>query len=213
MDDLKETFNTLCKYNMKLNPAKCIFAVTLRNFLGFMVSQRGVEANPDKVKATIEVKSPKTMKEVQNLIGKVATLNRFVFRATDKCMPFFKVLKEAFQWNDECEEALAKLKEYLTKPPLLSPSVMGEKLFLYLAVSNTVVSSALIRKEGNVQKLVYYTSQTFQGAKASYPRMEKIAFALLVASRKLHPYFQAHPIVVMTDQPIRKTMNKIDATG
>ena len=89
---------------------------------------------------------------------KVVTLNRFVSRAIDKCMPFFKVLKKAFQWTDECEEALAKLKEYLMKPPLLSPSMMGEKLYLYLAVSNTAVSSALIREEGNVQKLVYYTS-------------------------------------------------------
>ena len=86
-------------------------------------------------------------------------------------------------------------------------------MFLYLAVSNTVVSSTLIREERNIQKPVYYTSQAFQGAKASYPRMEKIAFALLVASRKLHPYFQAHHIVVMTDQPIRKMMNKIDAAG
>ena len=84
------------------------------------------------------------------MIGKVAALNRFVSRATNKCMPFFKVLKKAFQWNDECEEALAKLKEYLMKPPLLSPSVMGEKLFLYLVVSNTAVSSALIREKGNV---------------------------------------------------------------
>ena len=86
-------------------------------------------------------------------------------------------------------------------------------MFLYLAVSNTIVSSTLIREERNIQKPVYYTSQAFQGAKASYPRMEKIAFALLVASKKLHPYFQAHHIVVMTDQPIRKMMNKIDATG
>ena len=86
-------------------------------------------------------------------------------------------------------------------------------MFLYLAVSNTVVSSTLIREERNIQKPVYYTSQAFQGAKASYPRMEKIAFALLVASRKLHPYFQAHHIVVMIDQPIRKMMNKIDAAG
>ena len=90
---------------------------------------------------------------------------------------------------------------------------MGEKMFLYLAVSNTAISSTLIREERNIQKPVYYTSQAFQGAKASYPRMEKIAFALLVASKKLHPYFQAHHIVVMTDQPIRKMMNKIDAAG
>ena len=128
-------------------------------------------------------------------------------------MPFFKVLKKAFQWTDECEETLTKLKEYLTKPPLLSPLVMGEKLYLYLAVSNTAVISTLIREEQKVQKLVYYTSQAFQGAKANYPKMEKIAFALLVTSRKLRPYFQAHSIVIITDQPIRKTMNKIDAIG
>ena len=73
-------------------------------------------------------------------------------------MPFFKVLKKVFQWTNEYEEALAKLKEYLTKPPLLSPSVMGKKLYLYLVVSNTAVSSAQIREEGNAQKPVYYTS-------------------------------------------------------
>jgi len=136
---------------------------------------------------------------MQSLTGKVTTLNRFISKAIDKCMPFFKVLRKAFQWTDECEEALAKLKEYLTKPPLLSPSVMGEKLYLYLVVSNTVVSSALIREEGNVQKPVYYTNRAFQGAEVSYPRMEKIGFALLIASRKLHPYFKAHLIVIMTD--------------
>ena len=91
--------------------------------------------------------------------------------------------------------------------------MMGEKLYLYLVVSNTTVNSALIREEGNVQKPVYYINQAFQGVEASYLRMEKIAFTLLIASRKLRPYFQAHPIVVMTDQPIRKTMNKIDVVG
>ena len=101
----------------------------------------------------------------------------------------------------------------MTKPPLLSLLVMREKLYLYLAMSNNAVSSALIKEEENVQKPVYYTSQAFQGTEANYLRMKKIAFALVVASRKLHPYFQAHSIIVMTDQPIRKTMNKIDAAG
>ena len=110
LDDLKETFSTLRKSNMKLNPAKCVFAVASGKFLGFMVSQQGIEANPDKEKAIIEVESPKTVEEVQSLTGKVAALNRFVSRATDKCMPFFKLLKKTFQWNDKCEEALAKLK-------------------------------------------------------------------------------------------------------
>ena len=96
LDDLKETFSTLRKYNMKLNPAKCVFVVASRKFLGFMVPQRGIDANPNKVKAMIEVKSPKTLKEVQSLIGKVVALNKFVSRAMNKCMPFFKVMKKAF---------------------------------------------------------------------------------------------------------------------
>ena len=91
------------------------------------------------------------------MIGKVVAINRFVSRAMDKCMPFLK----AFQWTDECEEALEKLKEYLIKPPLLSPSVMREKLYLYLTVSNIIISLALIKEEENVQKPVYYTSQAF----------------------------------------------------
>ena len=105
LDDLKETFNTLREYQMRLNPAKCVFGVSLGKFLGFMVSQRGIEANPEKVKAILDMTSPRYMKEVQRLTGRVATLNRFVSKATNKCLPFFKTLKQAFQWTEECEEA------------------------------------------------------------------------------------------------------------
>ena len=161
----------------------------------------------------MEVKFPKTVKEVQSLTGKVAVLNRFVSRETDKCLPLFKVLKKTFQGTNKCVEALTKLNKYLMQLPLLSPSVTREKLQLYLAVSNTAVSSALIREEEDMQRPVYYTSQAFQGAEANYLRLEKITFSLVVTSRKLHHHFQVHPIVVMTDQSIRKMMNKIDAVG
>ena len=147
LDNLRETFDTLRKYQMRLNPTKCIFEVSSSKFLGFMVSQRGIEANPEKVKVILDTASPRSVKEVQRLMGRIATLNRFVSRATDKCLPFFKTLKQAFQWIDKCEEAFQALKDYLSKPPLLSPSVEGEDLFLYLAVSQTAVSSALIHKE------------------------------------------------------------------
>ena len=96
MDDLKETFNTLRPYSMKLNPSKCAFGVSSRKFLGFMLSQKGIKANPEKVRAILEMSSPKTIREVQSLTGRVATLNRFVSKATDKCLPFFKTLKRAF---------------------------------------------------------------------------------------------------------------------
>ena len=185
LDDLKETFSTFKQYQMKLNPSKCAFGVSSKKFLGFMVSQRGIEANPEKVQAILNMTSPKTVKEVQKLTGRIAALNKFVSRATDKCMPFFKTLKQAFAWTDECEAAFQELKRYLSNPPLLSPSKEGENLYLYLAVSTTVVSAALIREEERKQLPVYYISQAFQGAEAKYPRIEKIAFALIVALRKL----------------------------
>ena len=86
-------------------------------------------------------------------------------------------------------------------------------MFLYLAVSTTTVSTALIREENKIQCPVYYISQAFQGAKARYPQIEKVKFALIMASRKFRPYFQANPIVVMMDQPIKKAINKPKATG
>ena len=125
---------------MRLNSAKCVFGVLLGKFLGFMVSQRGIEANLEKVKAILDMTSPRSVKEVQKLAGRIAALNRFVSRATDKCLPFFKTLKQAFQWTDESKEAFQALKDYLSKPPLLNSSIEGEDLFLYLAVSQMVVS-------------------------------------------------------------------------
>ena len=96
LDDLKETFVTLKQYQMKLNPSKCVFSVASGKFLGFMVSQRGIEANPEKFQAIINMVSPRTVKEVQKLTGRIAALNRFISRAMDKCLLFFKTLKRAF---------------------------------------------------------------------------------------------------------------------
>ena len=139
--------------------------------------------------------------------------NKFISKATEKCLPFFKTLKQAFTWTDECEVVFQILKHYLSNPPLLSLSKERENLYLYLAVSAIAMSVALVWEEDRKQFPIYYVSQAFQGAEAKYPRIEKIAFALIVASRKLRPYFQANPILVMTDQPIKKSMNKPEAVG
>ena len=121
LKDLRETFNTLRSYNMKFNPRKCAFGVTTGKFLGFMVSQKGIKANPDKIRAIMEMAPPRNVKEVQSLNGKIAALNRFVSKATYKCLPFFRMLKKFFEWIAECQQAFEELKAYLSSPPLLSP--------------------------------------------------------------------------------------------
>jgi hypothetical protein len=123
VSDLKETFNTIRRYMMRLNPAKCAFGVSSGKFLGYLVSQRGIEANPEKVWAVLEMQPPRTTKQLQQLAGRIAALNRFISRSTDKCLPFFKILKKAFVWDSKCEEAFGNLKEYLMNPHLLSRPV------------------------------------------------------------------------------------------
>ena len=198
---------------MKLNPNKFDFGVSSGKFLGFMVSHRGIEANPDKIQAILDMKPPQNTKEIQSLIGRVTALNRFISKATDKCLPFFKVLKKAFEWTDECQRVFEDLQAYLTMAPLLSLSVEGEELYLYLAVTPHTVSSALIREEDKVQKPMYYTSKALKGAEGRYPQMEKLAFALITTSRKLRHYFQVHVINVMTDHLLKKAMNRLEVAG
>jgi len=154
-----------------------------------MVSQRGIEANPEKVKVVLEMEAPRTMKQLQRLTGRIAALNRFISQSTNKCLPFFKILRKAFTWSEECEEAFGKLKEYLTNPPLLSRPTEWEILYLYLAVSPSAVSSDLVREDAGIQKPVYFTSKEFHGAEERYPWIEKLAFALVISARRLRPYF------------------------
>ena len=120
---LVEAFQVLKSYNMKLNPAKCAFGVSTGKFLGFIVNNRGIEANPDKIKAVLDMLPPSNIKDIQRLTGRIAALSRFVSKASDKCQPFFQVLKKAFQWDAYSQEAFMTLKNYLSSPPVLvSPS-------------------------------------------------------------------------------------------
>ena len=196
---------------MKLNPSKCAFGVASGKLFGFMVSQRGIEANSDKIQVILNKEPLKNVKDVQSLTGRVAVLNKFVSKATDKCLSFFRVLRKAFEWTDECQQAFEDLKTYLASTPLLSPSKLGEELYLHLVVSSHTVISALIKKEGKVQKPIYYTSKALRGEEERYPPMEKLAFSLVIATRKLRPYFQTHIINVLTENSLKKAMNKLEA--
>ena len=111
------------------------------------MSQRGIEVNSEKVRAIMKLGPLRTVKEVQSLNGKIAALNRFISKATDKCLPFSRILRKSFEWTDECQKAFENLKKYLSSPPLLSSSRLGEKLYLYIVVSQVAVSAALVREE------------------------------------------------------------------
>jgi len=216
IENLVEMFAILRKYGMKLNPLKCSFGFESGKFLGFMVSARGIEANPTQITVLREVKAPRTKKELQSLNEKIAALSRFISRATDRCIPLFDALKKekkSFQWTPACQKAFEDLIQHMEMPPMLSKANDGETLFLYLAVSSHAFSAALIREDVKIQRPVYYISKRLTGAEKNYPKLENLAYCLLITSRKLRPYFQAHPIRVLTDQPLKQVLFRPETSG
>ncbi|GKV19169.1 hypothetical protein SLEP1_g29461 [Rubroshorea leprosula] len=211
--DLDETFNNLRKNQMRLNPAKCIFGVESRKFLGFMVSSKGIEVNPEKIKVKEEMEPSKSVNDVQRLTGRVVALHRFVSKSANRCLPFFKIMRSSaqkdesgkqkkFEWSPECEAAFDELKSYLSSPSLLIKAIDEEILYLYLGISDEVISFILVKEKGKQQKPIYYTSRVLHGAKKRYSIAEKAILAIVTLARKLRPYFQSHPIVVLTNQPL-----------
>ena len=118
---LQQTFDLLREYGMKLNPLKCTFGVSAERFLGFMVAQRGIEANPAQLKAILQSPAPFSKKGIQQLTGRLAALGRFISRFTHRLKPFFTTLREEnrTEWNEECDRAFIAIKQYLTEPPIL----------------------------------------------------------------------------------------------
>ncbi|KAL8088405.1 hypothetical protein AgCh_038254 [Apium graveolens] len=148
----REALEVLRYHKMMLNPTKCAFGVESGNFLGLMVSKRGIEADPDKIKAILDMEPQKTIKDVQKLTRRVVALGRFISKSGDKCLSFFKSLKNIkdFVWSEENQKAFEELKKYMAK--------------------------------------------ILHGAELNYSTIEKFALALVMASRKLRPYFQAQQI-------------------
>ncbi|XP_068504586.1 uncharacterized protein [Phaseolus vulgaris] len=156
--DLEELFVTISKYRLKLNPEKCVFGVEAGRFLGFMLTERGIEANPDKCAAIFAMRSPTSVKEVQQLTGRMAALSRFVSAGGEKGHPNFQCLKRnsRFAWTDECETAFIKLKEYLAAPPVLCKPVEGVPLRLYFTVTERAISSVLVQEQDQIQRPIYF---------------------------------------------------------
>lgn len=147
------------------------------------------------------------MKELQRLAGRVASLQRFILKSANKSAPFFMILKNPkdFKWTTECEETFRQLKSFFALPPILTRPTPGK---VYLSVSQLAISAIIVQEEEKQQRPIYYTSNVMQGADVRYQMIEKLALALVTATRRLHPNFQSHQVVVRLDYPIKQVLRK-----
>ena len=221
IDDLQETFENLDSYNIKLNPTKCSFGVPTGQLLGYLISERGIEANPDKIQAILNMQQPKNLRNVQQLTGRLAALSRFIGKLGEKALPFYQLLRKTdnFVWTPEAQTAFENLKQLLSTPPILVTPREREPMLLYIAATNQVVSTALVverAEEGKihgVQRPVYYVSEVLSPTKQRYPHYQKLAYGVFMTAKKLYHYFEEHPITVVTSAPLAYILNNPNATG
>ncbi|XP_030923160.1 uncharacterized protein LOC115950050 [Quercus lobata] len=215
LGDLGSTFGVLRKHKLRLNASKCSFGVGSAKFLGYMVTHRRIEVNPDQIKTINDLKPPQNAKEVQKLTGMIVALNRFISRSADRCRPFYLLINKwkGFEWSEDCIVAFQKLKEYLSRPPIMSSPEADEVLYAYIAVAPHAVSLVLIRDDNGLQKPVYYMSKLLHEAEVRYLPLEKAILVVVHATRKLPHYFQAHTVVVLTQLPLKSVLRTADYTG
>ncbi|XP_022041597.1 uncharacterized protein LOC110944195 [Helianthus annuus] len=218
LKDIEKTFNSLRSVNMKLNPAKCSFSMEEGKFLGFIVTNGGFKVNPEKVQAIERMPSPKTIKEMQRLAGRLAALNRFLSNHAAKSYPFISTLrncvkKQECRWTPEAESAFQQMKECLIELPTLTAPFKKEPLILYLSSSDKAVGSVLLVERNRVQTPIYYVSRMLTDPETRYSMMEKLVLALLHASRRLRRYFKGHVITVLTNFHIGTILQKPETSG
>ena len=158
-----------------------MFGVEAGKFLGFLLTECGIEANPEKCVVIIAMRSPISVKEVRQLTGRMTALSRFVSAGGDKGHPYFQCLKRnnKFVGIKESEESFLKLKEYLANLPVLCKSQLGTLLHLYFTITDRSINSVLIQEQDHVHKLIYFVSKVLQGLKVRYQAIEKAALAVM----------------------------------
>jgi hypothetical protein len=180
---------------MKLNPAKCTFSVPAGKLLGFLVSSRGIEVNPSKIRAIERMKPPTDLKEVQKFTRCLASLSRFISRLGEKALPLYQLMKKSntFVWTMQADAAFKELKQMLSIAPVLASPMPREPMLLYIAATNRVVSAVVVveQEEGGktMQQPVYYLSEVLSTLKQNYPHYQKMTYGVYMVAKKLKHYF------------------------
>ena len=215
--NLWKFFERIKEYRLRLNPQKCTFGVTAGKLLEFLVSDRGIEVDPFKIKAMLEMPPPKSEKEIRGFLGQLQYISRFIAKLTSTCEPIFNLLRknEPHTWNDKCQKAFELIKEYLLHPLILVPPQHGKPLLLHLSIIEDVTGSMLAQEDDEKnEKAIYYLSKRFHDYETRYSPIEKSCFALVLAVQKLRHIILPFQIwVVVRMDPLKYLFEKPALSG
>jgi hypothetical protein len=197
--DLVETFTNMREVRLRLNPEKCIFGVCQSKILDYLVSHRGIEANLNKIQAIMDMAPPQSTKDIQRLTGRLVALNRFISRSAERSLLILKTLRgtKDFTWVLEHAAAFESLKQYMSNLATLTSLDPELPLLLYITALPSADSATLVQEKTEMtrhQWPVYFVSEVLTSSKCNMVELEKIAYAVIMALRKLRHYFEAHKI-------------------
>ena len=214
---LQRFFERIRQFRLRLNPKKCTFGVTSRKLLGHIVSERGIEVDPEKTKAILDMPAPRTEKEIRGFLGRLQYISRFIARLTDICEPIFRLLRknQPTIWNDDCQRAFEKIKEYLLSSPVLVPPTPGRPLLLYLLVSDIALGCMLAQlDDSGKERAIYYLSKRMMEYGCKYLMIERLCLALVWATRRLRHYVTKYSILLVSRlDPLRYLFDRPVLTG
>ena len=190
-------FEMIRKFRFRLNPKKCTFGVTSGKLLGHIVSEQGIEVDPDKIKAILDMPVSRIDKEIRGFLGRLQYINRFITRLTNICEPIFCLLRnnQPTVWNDDCQLTFERITKYFLSPPVLVPPMPGHPLFLYLSVSDMALGCMLAQlDDSGKERAIYYLSKRMLEYEIRYVMIEHFCLALVWATRRLRHYMTEYSV-------------------
>ena len=214
---LQRFFERIRQFRLRLNPKKCSFGVTSGKLLGHIVSERGIEVDPEKTKAILDMPAPRTEKDIRGFFGRLQYISRFIARLTDICEPIFRLLRknQPTVWNDDGQCAFEKIKECLLSPPVLVPPTPGRPLLLYLSVSDIALGCMLAQlDDSGKERAIYYLSKRMLEYECKYIMIERLCLALVWATRRLRHYVTEYSILLVSRlDPLKYLFDRPVLTG
>jgi hypothetical protein len=212
LEDLRQVLERTRRFGLRMNPKKCAFGVSAGQFLGFLVHERGIEIGLKSQEAVKTMVPPTTKKELQQLIGKINFIRRFISNLSGRLEPFMELLKikanEEFRWGASQQQAFDEIKEYLSAPPVLVPPQQGKPFYIYLSVSDKSIASVVVQLCDGRERVVFYLSRRMLDAETRYPEIEKLCLCLFFTCTKLrHILLSAEAIVICKSDVIKHMLS------
>ena len=210
LSDLRLAFERMRRYGLKMNPLKCAFGVSAGKFLGFIVHEKGIEIDPKRIESIKKVKAPTCKRELQQFLGKINYLRRFICNLAGKVNVFTPILRlkneDEFTWGAKQQEAFEEIKHYLSSPPVLRAPIRGVPFKLYVAAEDHVIGAVLTQEADGKEYIVAYVSRRLLDAETRYTFIERLCLSLYFACTKLRHSLLSNTCIVACQTDVIKYM-------